>query len=208
MKWLAAIVSTILIGAGAAPAVHATEIATYGTGLQSCTSYAHAREQLNADEVPFIDWLAGYLSGVNATSKHRNNILGLSDVRGTMYWLDGYCRRRPSAHFAEATGMFMMAANSLTGAHSVEVTAYGSGFKSCAVYLEGREQHNEDATAFIDWLGGYLSGVNAMSNDTQDILGRATLADAVYWLDNYCGSHQPTPFSDAVEALVAAHRSR
>jgi hypothetical protein len=205
MKRLAAIASMLLLGAGAAPAVHAVEIATYGTGLESCKSYADAREQLNADEVPFIDWLAGYLSGVNATSNHRNNILGLSDVRGTMYWLDGYCRRHPAAHFAEAAGMFLMHANSLTGAHSVEVTAYGSGFKSCAVYLEGREQQDVDATAFIDWLGGYLSGVNAISNSTQDILGRAPLTEAVYWLDGYCSSHQPAPFAAAVESLIAAH---
>jgi hypothetical protein len=122
-----------------------------------------------------------------------------------MYWLDGYCRKNPSAHFAEAAGMFLIGASSMTGAHSVEVTAYGSGFKSCAVYLEGRERQDVDATAFIDWLGGYLSGVNAMSNSTQDILGRVTLTEAVYWIDSYCSSHSPTPFAAAVEALVAAH---
>jgi hypothetical protein len=98
----AAIVSMFLMGAGAATAARATAVTTYGTGLQSCGAYLNDREQQNADEVDFVDWLSGYLSGVNATSSHTNNILGDSDLTGAIHWLDNYCHLNPRTRFAAA----------------------------------------------------------------------------------------------------------
>jgi predicted MarR family transcription regulator len=212
MYWRAAIVSMFLIGAGTAPAAHAVEITTYGTGLKACDAYLDARERDDPDQIAFIDWLSGYLSGVNATSKHRNNLLGLSDVQGAMNWLDDYCRARPSVHFAQAVGMLLMVKTSSIGAHSVEVTSYGSGFKSCAEYLEARERQYMDGVAFmdraafIDWLSGYLSGVNAMSLSTTNVLGHTELPEAVQWLNGYCSAHATAPFTVAIEALMGATR--
>jgi hypothetical protein len=214
-----AIVALLLIGAGAVPAVHATEITTYGTGLQPCAAYVRAREWDNRDVVPFTDWLGGYLSGVNTTSRHRNNLLGEAEFKGAMYWLDDYCHAHPQAHFADATGLMLLGAKSGPTAHTVDVTSYGSGYKTCGMYLETRErqnvkaylqahaQENVEHSEFIDWLGGYLSGVNAISSTTDNVLGDTGLADAVYWLDNYCGAHSPATFSAAVEALVAVSQS-
>lgn len=204
MYWRAAILSTFLIAAGAPPA-HAVKITTYGIGLKSCGAYLGARERDTVDEVAFVDWLGGYLSGVNTTSSHRNNILSYSDFQAAMYRLDDYCRAHPLAHFADAAGMLLMSAKAGPAAHSVEVTAYGSGYKSCAVYLEARGQQNVDGVEFVAWLGGYVSGVNAISLSTDNVLGESQLTDAVYWLDKYCSAHPLTPFGMAVEAIIAAN---
>jgi len=103
----------------------------------------------------------------------------------------------------------MLAASSTSGAHSVDVTRYGSGFKPCRSYIEAREPQSMDTAEFIDWLGGYLSGVNAISLKYNDILGASQLTQAVYWLDEYCSSHPVEPFAVAVGALVdASHRNR
>jgi hypothetical protein len=215
----AAIVALLLIGAGALPATHATEITTYGTGLVSCAAYSQAREWDSRDVVAFTDWLGGYLSGVNTTSKHRNNLLGQAEFKGAMYWLDDYCHAHPQAHFADAAGLMLIGTKSGPTAHTVDVTSYGSGYKTCGMYLETRErqnvkaylqahaQENVEHSEFIDWLGGYLSGVNAISSSTDNVLGGTGLADAVYWLDSYCGAHPPATFSAAVEALVDASLS-
>jgi hypothetical protein len=207
MYWRISIVSLILLGA--VPPANAVEIATYGTGLMSCSTYVNAREGESADEVTFIDWLVGYLSGVNATSNRRNNVLGISGIRETMYKLDHFCRTRPLVQFGEAVGMLVMGASAAPGAHSVEVTNYGSGFKSCETYIEAREPQSLDNAEFLDWLGGYLSGVNAISLRTNNILGGSELTQAIYWLDNYCNAHPKEPFAMAVGALVTAdHRNR
>jgi hypothetical protein len=196
----------LLIGTAVAPAAHAVGVTTYGTGLQPCRAYVEASERDNADQLPYIHWLSGYFSGVNKTSNHRNNILGLSDLKGAMYRLENYCRARPLAPFAEAAGMLML--GSKPGpAHAVEVATYGSADKSCGVYLKAREHLNVvDWEEFTNWLGGYFSGVNAMSLSTNDILGNAELTQAVYWLDRYCSAHPGAAFGAAADELVAENQ--
>jgi hypothetical protein len=206
MCWRAAIVSMFLIGAGAATAVHAVEVTTYGAGLQSCGAYLDDREKQNADEVAFIDWLSGYVSGVNATSIHTNNILGDSNLKAAVYRLGNYCRSHPLTTVAVALDVFLITGSSTTARRAVEATIYGAGFKSCGTYLDAREKQNPDEVAFIDWLGGYLSGVNAMSLSTNNILGSSDLTGAIYWLDDYCRANPGTRFAVAVDARVAPNR--
>jgi hypothetical protein len=202
----AAIVSMFLMGAGAATAARATAVTTYGTGLQSCGAYLNDREQQNADEVAFVDWLSGYLSGVNATSSHTNNILGNTNLKVAVDWLGNYCRAHPLTTVAEALGVLLIRASSTTARHAVEVTIYGVGLQSCGAYLNDREQKNADEVAFIDWLSGYLSGVNAISLSTNNILGDSDLTGAIHWLDNYCHLNPRTRFAAAVDARVAPNR--
>src|SRR5579864_5749511 len=83
----------------AAQRVHADEVTTYGAGLQSCKAYLDARDATPSDQVAFIDWLSGYFSGVNKTSSHRNNFLGLTDLTAALNSLDNYCNLRPRAPF-------------------------------------------------------------------------------------------------------------
>jgi hypothetical protein len=203
----AVIVSGILLGAIGAPAAHAAGVTTYGAGLKSCKAYLDARQEVTAEQVAFVDWLSGYFSGVNKTSTHRNNFFGLSDLRTAMDWLDQYCNARPQVHFAEAVGMLLLGAKPGPAAHSIEMVSYGSADRSCGVYLEAREQRDaylDGSAEFINWLGGYLSGVNAMSLSTTNVLGNAELKDALQWLERYCNDHPLTSFGNAVDALVLA----
>jgi hypothetical protein len=189
----------------AAPAVHAVDVTTYGAGLQSCKTYLDARGGSTSEQVPFIDWLSGYFSGVNKTSTHRNSYLGLADLNAALDSLDTYCNARPLAPFAAAAGILVLGVKPGPAAHATEAPSYGAADKSCQAYGEARAQTELSYWAeFTDWLGGYLSGVNAISLRTSNILGNAALRDAVRWLDDYCGAHSPTSFSAAVEALVAA----
>jgi len=208
----AAIVSALLVGAFVAPAARADDVTTYGAGLQSCQRYLDARQQDGADQVPFVDWLSGYFSGVNKTSTHRNNFFGLSDLNRATSWLDAYCSARPRVRFAEAVGMMLLGAKPGPQAHAIGVTTYGSADKSCSVYLEAREQrdaiYSDAAAEYTNWLGGYLSGVNAMSFNTNNVLGNAELADAVTWLETYCSAHPLASFGNAVDALVLEQQPR
>jgi len=199
----AVIVALFLMGAGAAPAVHADEVTTYGAGLKSCMAYLDDRQQQNTDEMAFVEWLSGYVSGVNATSNHTHNILGDSNLREAVYRLGDYCRVHPVTSVAVALDVLVIGARSTTGRQTAGVTTYGTGSKSCGVYLEARVRQNLDEAAFIDWLGGYVSGVNAVSLSTNNILGNSDLTGAIYWLDDYCRAHPGTPFAEAVDARVA-----
>jgi hypothetical protein len=213
MRRQAAIASLFLMGSLLAPAAHAVGVTTYGSGLKSCKSYLDARQRPeNGETVAFVDWLSGYFSGVNKTSIHRNNFFGLSDLTGAMAWLDDYCSARPRVHFAEAVGALLLGGKPGPAAHAIEATSYGSAGKSCGVYLDARAQRDAtylDASAeFTNWLGGYLSGVNAMSLSTTNVLGDAQLIDAVSWLERYCVAHPTTSFGDAADALVVAQQPR
>jgi hypothetical protein len=197
--------SLLLLGAVAAPLANAEEVTTYGAGLKSCQAYLDARDGTIADEVVFIDWLSGYFSAVNRTSNHRNNFLGLTDLKAALERLDNNCRARPDLHFAAVAGLLVLGAKPGPATHVIDVTSYGSADKACQVFVEAREQKQPDFWAeFLHWLGGYLSGVNAMSLRTSNVLGNAELADAVHWLDIYCSAHSGTPFGAAVEALIGS----
>lgn len=212
MQRYAAITSLWLVGAFAAAAVHASEVTTYGAGLQSCRAYLDARGQDNAAQVAFVDWLSGYFSGVNKTARHRNNFFGLSDLGRALSWIDEYCGARPRAYFAEAAGMLLLGGKPGPAAHALEASSYGSADKTCGAYLETGEERDiaypDAAAEFTNWLGGYLSGVNAMSLDTNNVLGKADLSDAVSWLGKYCTEHSLTSFGAAVDALVLAQQAR
>ena len=202
----ALVVALFMVTVAAVPAAHAADVTTYGAGLQSCKAYLDSREtDRTTDRVAFVDWLSGYVSGVNNTSPHRNNFLGLSDLSEALRRIDGFCEARPRAQFAEAAGMLVFGAKTGPAAHALEVTTYGSADKSCGLYLQAREQRDPiNGAEFRDWLGGYLSGVNAMSLRTSNVLGKTPLIDAVRWLDGWCSAHPVTAFGAAVEELVTA----
>src|ERR1700751_1960301 len=99
--------------------------------------------------------------------------------------------------------MLVFGAKTGPAAHAIEVTTYGSADKSCGLYSQAREQRDPiNGAEFRDWLGGYLSGVNAMSLRTSNVLGKTPLIDAVRWLDGWCSAHPVTAFGAAVEELV------
>ncbi len=203
------LLAAILVGLDAVFPAGGAEVATYGTGLRSCSAYVQAVAQDSADEVQFVDWLSGYMSGANATARHRrNNLLGMSDLKGAMYWLGDYCRGHTSEPFARAVGMLAITSSAQPDIHAPEVTDYGSGFKGCRIYVQARREPTDNGAEFRDWLAGYLSGVNALSISTDDVLGGLELAEALHWLDAYCEQHPPEPYASAVAALVTARGAR
>lgn len=197
--------SALLIGALAAWPVLADNVTTYGAGLRSCQAYLEARDGRIAEEANFVDWLSGYFSAVNRTSNHRNNILGLADLKITLQHLDNTCRARPDLNFAAATSLLVLGAKPGPATHAIEVTTYGSADKACHLFVEAREQQQAEYWGeFLHWLGGYLSGVNAVSLRTNNVLGEAELGDALHWLDRFCDTHPVTSFRAAVDELIAS----
>jgi hypothetical protein len=192
---------------GAVPLAHASEVTIYGAGLNACKDYSESKDQASPDIVAYTDWLSGYLSGVNTTSNHRNNFLSHDDLESAMSWLGDFCREHPTQRLAEAAWMLILTARSGPAAHTVEVTAYGSGYKPCAVYGQARAQQsielNIDRMEFVAWLGGYLSGANVMSFKTTKGTREPNLDEALQWLDSFCEAHEQTSFAAAVHTLLA-----
>lgn len=205
------IVSIFVMGALTATA-HGEAITTYGAGLKSCKAYLEARQSDTGAQVVFVDWLSGYFTGVNKTSRHRNNFFGLSDLSRAMTWLDDYCSTRPAVPVAAAAGIMLLGSKTGPAAHTLEATSYGSADKSCDAYLQARQERDEvyfaESSEFTNWLGGYVSGVNAMSFSTSNVLGSAELSDAVSWLETYCSAHPQTAFGTAVDALILSQQPR
>src|SRR5579859_7157550 len=149
------LVSMLFLGATVTPA-QAEAITTYGAGLKSCKAYLEARQSDTGEQVGFVDWLSGYFSGVNKTSRHRNNFFGLSDLSRAMTWLDDYCSTRPTVPVAAATGIMLLGAKAGPTVHTLEATSYGSADKSCESYLDARQQRDEvyfaESAEFTNWL--------------------------------------------------------
>jgi hypothetical protein len=206
MYWRAVIASTFLTAAFMAPTVHASEVTTYGAGLKSCVAYLDAREQQNTEEVAFVEWFSGYASGVNSTSNHTDNILGDANLKEAVYRLGNYCRAHPDTPVAVALDVLVIGTRSTWARQTTEVTTYGTGSKPCSVYLYAREQSNADEIAFVDWLGGYLSGVNAISLTTNNVLGNSDLTAVIYWIDDYCLANPGARFAEAIDARLAPNR--
>ena len=198
----AVLVFMIILGTSAATTAHGAVI-SYGIGLKYCQTYLTAKEQQGPEEVSILDWLAGYVSGVNSTTIHFNSILGDSNLTGAAYWLDDYCRAHPPTEIAVALDIMMVRSRSTTSRNTVEQATYGTGYRSCEIYLSARGEDTAAQIAFIDWLAGYVSGYNAVSVRTDNALDDVDLTPAVYWLDNYCRANPESHFVDAVAARLA-----
>jgi hypothetical protein len=198
-------ICTIFVAGAPAYAEHAT---AYGAGLQTCRDYLASRNNGAPATVTFIDWLSGYFSAVNRTSKHRNNFLGLTDLNVVLERLDVNCSARPDLYFAEAASLLVYSAKPGPAAHSLAATSYGSADKACQRFVQARQQREFAYWAeYLHWMGGYLSGVNAVSLSTANVLGDTPLNDAIQWLDTYCSAHPEVAFVAAVDALVVGSHS-
>src|SRR5579859_7020562 len=185
-----------------------SKVVTYGIGLKSCETYLAAKDQESRDQLAFIDWVSGYVSGVNALSTRVNNLLGDSNLQGTIYWLDTFCRKHVKTSVAVALDLLAAVSRSTTARTTVEVITYGVGFKSCSTYIEARQQQGADESAFteeapfMDWFAGYVSGVDAFSLGTDNALRGSDLTGAILWLDNYCQAHPAMRFAAAVDVRL------
>ena len=89
--------------------------------------------------------------------------------------------------------------------------ALGVGKRSCEDYVKFREKRLENFTPeqyemadlVVDhWVAGYLTAHNLYVTDTYNVMGGASIEQAVAWLDNYCRSNQKKLFAEAVFAMV------
>ena len=102
--------SSIVYGAHTGPTAHTPEPVSYGSADKTCGQYLEARggrESINGAE--FRDWLAGYLSGVNAISLANANVLGNSELLDAIHWLDGWCASNPLASYSSAAAALVSA---------------------------------------------------------------------------------------------------
>ena len=206
IKLIVCLVSSLAALLGAVTPAYC-KVVSYGVGLNACEAYLSAREQRNEEELSYIDWLSGYMSGLNALSNRRiNSILGDTNLQGTVDWLGNFCRKHPQTPVAVALDLLAAGARYSVARETVEVVSYGSGFKSCAAYLEARQQGNADQDGFVEWLGGYYSGVNAYSLTTDSVLGTTELTGTILWIDAYCQAHPAVRFDAAAAAKMTPAR--
>ena len=83
--------------------------AAYGIGTTSCGAYLAARAHDKTEELVYLGFVTGYLSGVNFESTTGNaDIIKNTDMQGVSYWLDNYCHANPTEMFSNAVGHFVV----------------------------------------------------------------------------------------------------
>ena len=60
-----------------------------GFGLESCQTFLEARS--HRLDLPYRDWLTGYLTAVNKLTKATVDMRGTTDIAGMLGFLDQYC---------------------------------------------------------------------------------------------------------------------
>ena len=70
----------------------------YGILTDTCGEYAKDRAKNRT--LRYTSWLAGYVTAYNSVSPDTYNILGKSNVKSTMQWLDSWCKANPEEHLA------------------------------------------------------------------------------------------------------------
>ncbi len=192
----------VVLGIAGVSAARA-EVVQYGAGLRTCAEFVAAKEEQPAVEVEVLDWLAGYVSGTNLAFIRINSVLGDTNLGGAASWLGTFCRTHPTTLVAVATDVLVANSRASRARVAVELTTYGAGYKSCAVYMKAREQPSADEASFLSWLAGFVSGVNAVSLHTDDVLGDPDLSATIQWLDVYCQGNPQHQFAAAVTARLA-----
>jgi hypothetical protein len=73
---------------------------TLGFGSESCQTFLQARS--HRLDLPYRDWLTGYLTAVNKLTKATVDMRGTTDIAGMLGFLDHYCRKHPLHSYSRA----------------------------------------------------------------------------------------------------------
>ena len=65
----------------------------FGVGRQTCETYLEARHNGGISELSYKNWMSGYLTASNRSSENTYNLLGESDFKGALSWIDVYCKK-------------------------------------------------------------------------------------------------------------------
>lgn len=107
-----------------------------------------------------------------------------------------------------AIGSLLMAFASDARPDSVRSVAIsGAGGDRCAAWVSDRRGTSAAAQAAslgrIEWISGFLSGVNLFADPSGHLKGGVDDPDGVLgWIDNYCLAHPAAPLWAAAGALV------
>ena len=82
----------------------------YGPGSASCSEWTIARQRHTDQELGFVYWVGGYVSGFNAFAaddafgaQMPGHVTGTSDMYGMAAWVDNYCQQNPLDSVVQAT---------------------------------------------------------------------------------------------------------
>lgn len=77
----------------------------YGMLTDTCGEYAKDRAKNRT--LRYTSWISGYVTAYNAVSPDTYNILGQSNVKSTMQWLDDWCKANPKDNLAVGMSALM-----------------------------------------------------------------------------------------------------
>lgn len=78
---------------------------------------------------------------------------------------------------------------------------WGLGQSSCFQFSKAVAK--EDTGRYRDYLMGYLTAFNTLSENTYSISGKAKLSEINEWIADYCGSHQIESYNRAIQQYVS-----
>jgi hypothetical protein len=78
----------------------------FGEGLGSCSTWTQARQEKSLKQGLSAQWVAGYMSGMNAESRGPDALSG-TDFLGVMAWIDNYCGAHPDDGIGTAARALM-----------------------------------------------------------------------------------------------------
>lgn len=81
------------------------------------------------------------------------------------------------------------------------------GGSSCGVWRQERQTPTPKVGRLVQWVAGYLSGVNT-ERTSSDFLVGTDFDGLMAWVDNYCQSHPLDAVGVAAAKLVIELRSR
>jgi hypothetical protein len=94
----------------------------------------------------------------------------------------------------------------LLPAHAEEATVFGHGLVSCGKWTEARRTTTGQGL-YIQWLAGFLSGLNIESKGP-DVLNGQGFDALMAWVDNFCRANPLEPIATAGFALMKELRSK
>jgi hypothetical protein len=110
--------------------------------------------------------------------------------------------------FVVAFGGLLMVSAAGANADSVRSVAIGgAGRDACSAWVSDRGSTSTSAQVAnqgrIEWISGFLSGVNVFADRSGNLKGGIDDPDGVLgWIDKYCRTHPTDPLWAAASALV------
>jgi hypothetical protein len=83
--------------------------------------------------------------------------------------------------------------------------ARGPGIKSCEYWTAAFKHDEEAAAGLVDWLSGFMSGVNAsrsLNSQNGKISTDMSIKDLLMWMNNYCAEHPSNAISSGAQVLM------